>query len=99
MQFPQQPSLPHTQGLADSAIDAAWAVMPPDIVEWDHDELIVRRRPAAEMGAQWPSGLGRRERYPVTSVREAVDILVVLAVLPARFSSAYRAALTQDGGQ
>lgn len=32
MQFPQQPSLPHTQGLADSAIDAAWAVMPPDMV-------------------------------------------------------------------
>lgn len=30
MQFPQQPPLPHTQGLADSAIDAAWAVMPPD---------------------------------------------------------------------
>ena len=31
MQFPQQPPLPHTQGLADSAIDAAWAVMPPDM--------------------------------------------------------------------
>lgn len=31
MQFPQQPHLPHTQGLADSAIDAAWAVMPPDM--------------------------------------------------------------------
>lgn len=30
MQFPQQPPLPHTQGFADSAIDAAWAVMPPD---------------------------------------------------------------------
>ncbi|MDI9404921.1 MAG: hypothetical protein QM516_13715 [Limnohabitans sp.] len=24
------PSLPHTQGMADAAIDAAWAVMPPD---------------------------------------------------------------------
>jgi hypothetical protein len=31
MQFPQQPQLPHTQGMADSAIDAAWAVMPPDM--------------------------------------------------------------------
>jgi len=31
MQFPQQPSLPHTQGMADAAIDAAWAVMPPDM--------------------------------------------------------------------
>ncbi len=31
MHFPQQPSLPHTQGLADSAIDAAWAMMPPDM--------------------------------------------------------------------
>jgi len=31
MHLPQQPSLPHTQGLADSAIDAAWAMMPPDI--------------------------------------------------------------------
>ena len=31
MQFPQQPPLPHTQGLADSAIDAAWAVMPPNM--------------------------------------------------------------------
>jgi hypothetical protein len=30
MQHPSQPSLPHTQGLADSAIDAAWALMPPD---------------------------------------------------------------------
>lgn len=26
-----KPSLPHTQGLADSAIDAAWALMPPDL--------------------------------------------------------------------
>ncbi|MFM1868803.1 MAG: hypothetical protein RL591_2211 [Planctomycetota bacterium] len=25
-----QPSLPHMQGLADSAIDAAWAIVPPD---------------------------------------------------------------------
>ncbi|MFM7261840.1 MAG: hypothetical protein ACKO3W_14685, partial [bacterium] len=31
MHQPTQPSLPHTQGLADSAIDAAWAVMPPDM--------------------------------------------------------------------
>jgi hypothetical protein len=31
MQHPSQPHLPHTQGLADSAIDAAWAVMPPDM--------------------------------------------------------------------
>jgi hypothetical protein len=31
MHFPQQPSLPHTQGMADSAIDAAWAIMPPDM--------------------------------------------------------------------
>lgn len=30
MHQPSKPSLPHTQGLADSAIDAAWAVMPPD---------------------------------------------------------------------
>jgi hypothetical protein len=31
MHHSNQPSLPHTQGLADSAIDAAWAVMPPDM--------------------------------------------------------------------
>jgi hypothetical protein len=31
MHFPQQPSLPRTQGMADSAIDAAWAIMPPDM--------------------------------------------------------------------
>lgn len=28
---PNEPSLPHTQGLSDSAIDAAWAMMPPDM--------------------------------------------------------------------
>lgn len=68
------------------------------VVEWDHDELTVRRRPAAEVGQQWPSGLGsvgRRDRYPVTSVRQAVDFLVALDVLPARFSSAYRAAVAR----
>lgn len=68
------------------------------VVEWDHDELTVRRRPSAEVGRQWPSGLGsvgRRERYPVTSVRQAVDFLVALDVLPAQFSSAYRAAVAR----
>ncbi len=28
---PNEPSLPHTHGLADSAIDAAWAMMPPEM--------------------------------------------------------------------
>ncbi|MFI1195487.1 hypothetical protein ACH4T9_19830 [Micromonospora sp. NPDC020750] len=68
------------------------------VVEWDHDELTVRRRPTAEVGSQWPSGWGsegRRERYPVTSVRQAVDILVALDVLPAQLSSAYRAAVAR----
>ena len=32
MPHPTHPELPHTQGLADSAIDAAWAMMPPDAV-------------------------------------------------------------------
>lgn len=63
------------------------------IVDWDEDELRVRRRTAEQAGKSWPVGYGRHERYPVTSVRQAVDILVVLEVLPARFSSAYRAAL------
>ncbi|MFZ9882739.1 MAG: hypothetical protein ACO3QC_15220, partial [Phycisphaerales bacterium] len=31
MHEPSHPSLPHTQGLADTAIDAAWAVTPPDM--------------------------------------------------------------------
>jgi hypothetical protein len=30
MHHSSNPSLPHTHGLADSAIDAAWAVVPPD---------------------------------------------------------------------
>lgn len=66
------------------------------IVDWDEDELRVRRRTAEQVGKSWPLGYGRHERYPVTSVRQAVDILVVLGVLPPRFSSAYRAALAGD---
>ncbi|RLS65094.1 MAG: hypothetical protein DWH97_07135 [Planctomycetota bacterium] len=31
MQQPSQPSPSHTQGLADSAIDAAWAMLSPDL--------------------------------------------------------------------
>lgn len=63
------------------------------VVSWDEDELFVRRRSAEQVGRIWPAGYGRHERYPVTSVRQAVDILCALEVLPARFSSAYRAAL------
>ena len=74
--------------------NAPWAGDATAVVEWDHEELTVRRRPDAEVGRQWPSGLGsvgRSERYPVTSVREAVDLLAALGVLPAELSSAYRA--------
>ena len=39
MQQPSHPSLPHTQGLADSAIDAAWAMMPPDM-EFETSRLL-----------------------------------------------------------
>ena len=34
---------------------------------------------------------GRPDEYPATSVREAVDLLVALRILPDRFSSAFRA--------
>lgn len=63
------------------------------LVEWDSEELIVRRRDKA--GYPWAMGLApdRRDRYPVTSVRQAVDILCALWILPPSFSSAYRVAL------
>lgn len=53
------------------------------VVDWtdDRDEITVRRG-GATLGLD----------YPVASVREAVDILCVLGVLPARFSSAHRTA-------
>ncbi|WP_431976139.1 hypothetical protein [Micromonospora haikouensis] len=80
---------------------SGWANAPIErdattVVHWDEDELFVRRRTAAEAGASWPlglGGLGRRDRYPVRAVREAVDVLVAVGVLPAELSSAYRAAL------
>jgi len=67
------------------------------IVDWDHDELSVRRRPVEQAGTYWPWGvaLPRQQRYPVTSVRQAVDFLVALDVLPPRFSSAHRAAVAR----
>jgi hypothetical protein len=54
MHFPQQPSLPHTQGLADSAIDAAWAVMPPD------SEIITTRLLPIVVGAHPRSEIADR---------------------------------------
>lgn len=63
------------------------------IVEWYHGELVVSRRNQAS--GQWSASLFRADqrRHPVDSVREALDILVALGIVPARFSSAYRAAL------
>lgn len=56
------------------------------VVDWTEgrDEITVRRK---------GSTLGRD--YPVASVRQAVDILCALDVLPPHLSSAYRAALAE----
>jgi len=54
MQHSSQPSLPHTQGLADSAIDAAWAVMPPD------SEIITTRLLPIVVGAHPRSEIADR---------------------------------------
>ncbi|MEU8264434.1 hypothetical protein AB0C02_27910 [Micromonospora sp. NPDC048999] len=62
-------------------------------VDWDDVELRIKRKETypGGTGRYWPS---RFTDYPVTSVVQAVDILVALDVLPHRFSSAYRAAVT-----
>ena len=51
MHHPSQPSLPHTQGLADSAIDAAWALTPPDseIVTTRLLPIVVGAHPRSEI--------------------------------------------------
>ena len=54
MQHSSQPSLPHTQGLADSAIDAAWAMMPPD------SEIITTRLLPIVVGAHPRSEIADR---------------------------------------
>ena len=54
MQHSSQPSLPHTQGLVDSAIDAAWAVMPPD------SEIITTRLLPIVVGAHPRSEIADR---------------------------------------
>lgn len=68
------------------------------LVEWDDEELTVRRRDKA--GEPWAMGLApdRRDRYPVASVRQAFDILAALGILPPEFSSAYRAACKIPAG-
>lgn len=55
-------------------------------VEIQDGHLIVTRRSADQMR-------GQVDQYRADSVRQAVDLLCALDVLPARFSSAYRAAL------
>ncbi|QDY06128.1 hypothetical protein FJK98_02260 [Micromonospora sp. HM134] len=63
-------------------------------VAWDDTEVTVYRRPLTEVGRQWYVGVdGHHSRHPVASVRQAVDVLVALDVLPAELSSAYRAAV------
>ena len=48
---PSQPTLPHTQGIADSAIDAAWALTPPDseIVTTRLLPIVVGAHPRSEI--------------------------------------------------
>lgn len=52
-------------------------------VEWEDGPLVIR---SGEVLL-----LLKPKTYPVASVREAVDILVALRILPAHFSSAYEA--------
>lgn len=65
------------------------------LVDWHEDELTVRRRPIAD--GPWLLGwfTSSRERFPVTSVRQAVDLLVALEILPAHLSTAYRVAVAE----
>lgn len=54
-------------------------------VDWDPDvrTITVRRNDG--------SGIFRPTTYPTDSVRQAVDLLVAVGILPAQFSSAYAA--------
>lgn len=63
-------------------INAPYASDATLTVEWDDNGVItVRTGPV----------VFRPTRYPVDTVRQAVDLLVTLDILPAKFASAYRA--------
>ncbi|MEV4846109.1 hypothetical protein AB0K20_23190 [Micromonospora matsumotoense] len=61
-------------------------------VGWEHGELRIWRSytTPGSSDRRWPTW---STDYPVASVRQAVDVLVALDVLPAELSSAYRAAV------
>lgn len=65
---------------ADRLTEVCWA---PERVPDDVLEVVWRER---------RYGPERRATIPVTSVRQAVDVLVALGILPPRFASAYTAA-------
>lgn len=55
-------------------------------VAWDHDEVSVwRRHPRLDRWPSWPV------TYRVFTVRQAIDVLCAVDVLPNHLSSAYKA--------
>ncbi len=52
-------------------------------VTWDEGEVRVWRRQRPNLYPTWPT------MYPVESIRQAVDLLVALGILPAELSSVY----------
>lgn len=57
-------------------------------VDWEPDDEAVKVSRRDSKSQSWPL-YGRW--YPVTSTRQAIDLLVVLGVLPVELSSAYEA--------
>ena len=54
-------------------------------VDWDERGVWIARRNGTDR--MWPAA----QLYPATSVRQAVDMLAAIGILPPRFSSAYKA--------
>lgn len=71
--------------------DCRVAVLPQPDDGYDPAVMVTRRR---ANGYGW----GRQRRYDVADVRQAVDLLVALDILPPHFSSAYKAAVEDARG-
>jgi hypothetical protein len=68
-----------------------WTSPPPH--RWGVDFV-----PGDEYLLIWRLGQNTGKSYFVDSVAEAVDVLCALSILPPRFSTAYRAAITDMAG-
>lgn len=74
-------------------INAAYDSLADIAVGWDEDGLRVWRKEQSSSGHRyWPIP---STDYPVATVRQAVDVLVALRILPVHLSSAYRARATE----